>query len=234
MSEARGWQELAIAMARMARDLLAQDSVQHTLDRIVVHAADLVEGCEAAGILVLRGGRVVTMTATDNVVRASDRMQADLREGPCFDAAYNKEEVYRIADMTTTEQRWPRFAPKARELGVGSMMGFLLFTDGKNDLGALNLYSPQPGAFTERSEQTGWILASHAAVALASAHTNAQLHEAIGTRQDIGEALGIIMERHKLTEDEAFDLLMRISQDRNIKIRKLANTITTTGDLPRR
>lgn len=230
--ESRGWEELANGLAHMARDLLAQDSVQHTLDRIVAHAVNLVEGCEAAGILTVHDGRVTTMAATDNAARASDRMQGELHEGPCFDAAYDKQEVYRVGDMTTTEHRWPRFVPKARELGIGSMMGFLLFTNGTNELGALDLYSTQPEAFTERSEHPGWILASHAAVALSSARTNEQLREAISTRQDIGEALGILMERHKAGEQDAFRMLTEASQHRNIKIRDLAHTINTTGQLP--
>jgi GAF domain-containing protein len=122
--------------------------------------------------------------------------------------------------------------PKARELGVASMMGFLLFTDGEDNLGALNLYSSQPGAFTERSEHVGWLLASHAAVALSSARNDAQLHDAIRRRQDIGEALGILRERHALTEDEAFARLIHASQNHNIKLRDIARTINTTGDIP--
>jgi transcriptional regulator with GAF, ATPase, and Fis domain len=228
----RDWEQLAIGLARMSRDLLAQNSVQQALDQIVNYATDLVDGCEAAGIMVARDGQVQTLAVTDNVVRASDRLQGELREGPCFDAARQKEEVYRISDLTTREQRWPRFAPQARELGIGSMMGFLLFTEGDHDLGALDIYSSRPGAFTERSEQVGWVLASHAAVALSGARHDAQMHEAISSRQDIGEALGILMERYKLDEQAAFDILTKISQNRNIKIRHLAHTINTTGEIP--
>ncbi|WP_307849424.1 GAF and ANTAR domain-containing protein [Qaidamihabitans albus] len=200
----------------------------------MAHAVDLVDGCEASGILVVRDSRVMTLAVTDHVARVSDRLQGELREGPCFDAAYYKQEVFRVADMTTTEERWPLYAPKAREIGVGSMMGFLLFTNGDNDLGALNLYSSRPGAFTERSEQVGWMLASHAAVALSSARTHAQLVEAIGTRQEIGEALGILMERHQVGEQEALARLTKVSQDRNVKIRELAAIINRTGEVPRR
>jgi hypothetical protein len=226
------WEELATALATMARDLLTQDSVQETLDAISAKAVELVDDCEAAGILVVRNGRALTLSVTDNVVRASDRMQDELREGPCFDAAYHKQEAYRITDVTTSEERWPRYVPRARELGIGSMMGFLLFTNESDDLGALDLYSSRLGAFTERSQHVGWLVASHAAVALASANTKAQLNEAIATRQDIGEALGILMERHKLTEQEAFARLTKFSQDRNIKVRALAHSVITTGEIP--
>lgn len=133
--------------------------------------------------------------------------------------------------MTTTVDRWPRYASKARELGIGSMLSFLLFTE-EDDLGALDLYSTQPGALTERSEQVGWLLASHAAVAFSSARHEAQLRDAIATRQDIGEALGIVMERYKLPEQDAFAVLRKTSQDRNIKLRDLARTISESGEIP--
>lgn len=222
---------VVIALGHMARDLLAQQTVQQTLDRIVVHAVDLVSECEAAGIMVVRNGRVQTLSVTDDMVRTSDRIQGELGEGPCFDAARKAHEVYRIADMTTAVDRWPRYAPEARALGVGSMMGFLLFTENQN-LGALDMYSSRPGAFSESSEQVGWVLAAQAAVAFASARHDAQLREAIATRQDIGEALGIVMERYKLSEQDAFAMLTKASQDRNIKLREIARTVTMSGEIP--
>jgi transcriptional regulator with GAF, ATPase, and Fis domain len=221
-------EDLAAALAGMARDLLAQPTLQQTLDRVVAHAVALVDGCEAAGILVVRGASVRTVAATNDLARESDRMQGELGEGPCLTATLDEEQVFRIADMTTAADRWPRYAPAARELGIGSAMGFLLFTEDEN-LGALNLYSSRPNAFGARTEHVGWLLASHAAVAFASARNDAQLREAITTRQDIGEALGIIMERHKLTEQQAFDRLRRESQTRNVKLRELARLVTEKG-----
>lgn len=229
---ARVRESLGVALAQMARDLLAQDSVQATLDRIGAHAVALVDGCEAAGIMAVRNRRVDTLTATDHVSRASDRVQGELGEGPCFDAVRQQQQVYRIGDVTSREQRWPRYVQQARKLGVGSMMGFLLSTKHGRDFDALNLYSTRPEAFTEASEQVGWLLASHAAVALSSTRTYAHLREANATRQDIGEALGIVMERHHLTEQAAFAMLTRTSQHRNIKLREIARTVARTGEIP--
>lgn len=65
-------------------------------------------------------------------------------------------------------------------------MGFLLFTEDE-ELGALNFYSREPGAFTEGSELAGWLLASHAAIAFSSARTHAQMENAVATREVIGE-----------------------------------------------
>ncbi|NLU72973.1 GAF and ANTAR domain-containing protein [Streptomyces sp. HNM0575] len=215
----------------MARDLLSQGSVQKTLDSVVAHAVDLVPGCEAAGVMTVEDKKVSTLATTSQVVRASDRLQGELGEGPCFDAARQPEEVYRVADMTERVRRWPRYAPEARKLGVGSMMGFLLYTD-DDELGALDLYSSVPNAFTERSEHVGWLLASHAAVAFSSARTYAQLHSAMESRHNIGEAIGIVMERYKLDEDQAFAVLKKSSQDRNTKLREIVRTVTETGEIP--
>lgn len=234
---------LAVALANMARDLLAQDTLQATLDRIAEYSVELVDGCESAGILtVRRTGRrtpprinVRTLAATDELVEISDRIQEKVGEGPCLDATRNRREVLRIPDMNDEREldRWPKFIPRARELGVGSMIGFLLYTSEQN-LGSLNMYSRRPRALTERSERMGWLLASHAAVAFASARTDADLHASISSRTDIGQATGIVMERHKVTEDDAFALLSQASQDHNLKLRDLARHVIETGEIPTR
>ncbi|MCX5372819.1 GAF and ANTAR domain-containing protein [Streptomyces sp. NBC_00103] len=220
------WGGFAQQMASMARDLLAQDSVDDTLERITASATELVDGCDAAGILVRHATKVQTLAPTDQLVADSDRLQEQLGEGPCFDAARSTrgERLFRIPDLTAEHQRWPAYVPRAHSLGVGSMMGFLLFTEDEN-LGALNLYSRKPGAFTEASETAGWLLASHAAVALSSARTHAQMEQAIATRHAIGEAMGILMGRHHITEEQAFDVLRRYSQENNVKLREVARLV---------
>ncbi|MFF3848258.1 ANTAR domain-containing protein [Streptomyces sp. NPDC002328] len=226
------WGRFAEQMAAMARDLLAQESVDATLERITASATELVDGCDAAGILVLHGAEVESLAPTDRLVVDSDRLQEQLGEGPCFDAAHGAkgDRVFRIADFTDEQPHWPAYAPQARQLGVGSMMGFLLFTEDE-DLGALNLYSRRPGAFTEVSELAGWLLASHAAVAFSSARTQAQMEQALSTRHLIGEAMGILMGRHHLTEEQAFEVLRRYSQEKNIKLREVARRICEKGTL---
>ncbi|MFJ9543164.1 GAF and ANTAR domain-containing protein [Streptomyces sp. NPDC101225] len=226
------WADFAQHMASMARDLLAQTSVDATLERVTASAVELVEGCDAAGILVLHGGQVRTLAPTERLVTDSDRLQERLSEGPCFDAARTKdgERVYRIPDFTRDQPRWPAFGPQAHKLGIGSMMGFLLYTEDE-ELGALNIYSRRPGAFTEASELAGWLLASHAAVSFSSARTHAQLEAGLATRHTIGEAMGIIMGSHRLSEDQAFDVLRRYSQENNIKLREVARLVCDHGGL---
>ena len=132
--------DLATALARMARDLLAQETVQHTLDRIVEHAVALVDGCEAAGIVTVDSGTPRTLAATNRLATESDRIQAELGEGPCLDDTLPEARMYRVEDMAT-ERRWPGYASKAQEAGIGSAMGFLLYTRDRQ-LGALNTTPP--------------------------------------------------------------------------------------------
>lgn len=225
------WEKFAGALADMARDLLAQDSVQATLDRIVEHATVLINGCDEAGILTVRRGEVRALAATSDVVRMADRIQQDLCEGPCFDAVTDRRQLYVIEDLRQPHEQWARFAPELRKLGMGSMMGFLLFTE-EDELGALNLYSHRPGTFDEQAQRAAWVLASHAAVAFSAARTHQQLGDALETRHEIGEAMGILMERHGLTEDSAFKVLKKASQDHNVKLREIARKICETGEKP--
>ncbi|MFJ8827510.1 GAF and ANTAR domain-containing protein [Streptomyces sp. NPDC102467] len=224
------WRDFAVELASMARTLRDQDSVDGTLGEISAAAVRLVPGCEAAGILRLAGGRARSYAATSPLVLDSDHLQERLGEGPCFDAARTGHPVFRIHDMTTETTRWRHYAPEARSLGIGSMMGFLLYTH-EQDLGALNLYSSLAGAFTEDSETAGWLLASHAAVAFAEARQQAQLEQAVETRGLIGEAMGLLMSAHSLSEDQAFDVLRRYSQEKNIKLRDVARLTVERGSL---
>ncbi|QHC31867.1 MULTISPECIES: GAF and ANTAR domain-containing protein [unclassified Streptomyces] len=226
------WRAFAERMAALARDLLAQETVTDTLERITRSATELVPGCDAAGVLILHAKGVRTLAPTDQVVIDSDQLQESLQEGPCYDVARpeSDERVFRITDFREEHPGWPRYVRQARELGLGSMMGFLLYTE-EEDLGALNLYSRSPGAFGDASETAGWLLASHAAVAFSSARTHAQLEQAVATRHVIGEAMGILMGSRDLTEDQAFAVLRRYSQDKNVKLRDVARRVCERGGL---
>lgn len=224
------WQEFAEQLAELARELLAVESLNGTLKRITAAAVELVEHCDAAGVMLVHGDRMESLAPTAQVVSDSDDIQYRLKEGPCYDAVQHSERVFRVADFTEAQPRWPSYAPEARRLGLGSMMGFLLYTEDE-ELGALNFYSRRPGAFRGASETAGWILASHAAVAFASTRTHVQLQEALTTRHTIGEAMGILMGSGNLTEEQAFDVLRRYSQQNNVKLREVAQRVCDVGNL---
>src|SRR5262245_54907245 len=123
-------------MADVARDLLDQPNQHATLERVVTHAAELVDGCTAASVMVMAGDGVRTLAATDQLAAAADRAQGDVHEGPCFDAIRKREQVFRLDD-TSERTEWPDLAQRVEGLGVGAVLGFLLHATDRDNLGAL-------------------------------------------------------------------------------------------------
>ena len=218
-------------MGRVARSLQHQHGdVEATLQTITAAAVDAVPGAEECTVTYVTGRRSVEPRAsTGDLAREVDEVQDRLHEGPCLDAVWDEATV-RIDDMRE-ERRWPRYAAEAARLGVLSSVSFQLFVHGDN-LGALNLYARQPHAFGEESEDVGPVLAAHAAVALAGAQHEEHLHKAVRSRDLIGQAKGILMERYKLTAEQAFQVLARASQQSNRKLVEVADELTRTGAVP--
>ena len=221
--------DLSQRLADLARDMQHQPDDAAVMDTVVAAAVLTVPGAEEASISLTQGRRqVVSAAATSDLPRRFDDLQQETRQGPCMDAMYQHETV-RVDDLAT-DRRWPELARRAGELGVASMLCFQLFVAG-DDLGALNLLSRQPRAFTDESERIGLPLASHAAVAVAQAQKVNHLGTALASRDVIGQAKGVLMERYKITADAAFALLARASQDTNRKLHEVAEHLTHTGVL---
>ncbi|QBI53489.1 GAF and ANTAR domain-containing protein [Streptomonospora litoralis] len=217
--------------ADMARELFAQGSTEELLQRIAQMAVEAIDGCEEAGIILVdrRKREFQAPAATCEMVRESDRAQMECNEGPCLDAARH-EQSFRVDDMAD-ESRWPCYRPRAVDLGIGAMLGFDLYTY-EDHLGALDLYARTPGVFDDDAREVGWVFASHAALAIAGSQREATLREGYTTRQEIGEAVGIIMERRRLTDEQAFEVLKTYSMNANTKLREVARRITRTGEIP--
>jgi len=220
---------LSQRLADLARDMQREASPQAVLDIVVRAVVGTIPGAEEASItLVQARHRVVSAAGTGDLARRFDELQQETGQGPCLDAMYNQETV-RVADLAT-DSRWPDLAHRAVQLGVRSLLSFQLFVESE-DLGALNLLSRRPGAFTDESERIGLLYTSHIAVALAGAGQVGQLTTALASRDFIGQAKGILMERHKITADQAFAVLAEMSQVSNIRLSELAERLTLTGDL---
>jgi GAF domain-containing protein len=221
--------DLSQRLADMARDMQRQADSPAVMDIIVAAAVGTVPGAEEASIsLAERGRRVVSSAATGDVPRRFDEVQTETRQGPCVDAMYEHATIR--VDHLAHDDRWPELARRAGEIGVASMLCFQLFVEG-DDLGALTLLARRPGAFTDESERIGLLLASHAAVAVAQAQKLTHLSTALANRDIIGQAKGVLMERYKITSDQAFALLAKVSQDTNSKLHEVAETLTHTGVL---
>ncbi|SFO04162.1 GAF domain-containing protein [Geodermatophilus obscurus] len=224
-------QHLGDAMSRVARQLQEEHGdVEGTLRAITASAVATVPHAMECGISYVIGRhRVEPRASSGDLPRQVDELQSRLGQGPCLDAVW-EQEVVRVDDVGADE-RWPEFAREAAALGVGSMMCFQLFVSG-DQLGAMNLYSAAAGAFDDESEQIGLMLAGHAAVALAGAEHEQELRRAVDSRDLIGQAKGILMERYKLTADQAFGVLARVSQETNRKLADIAVELSETGAVP--
>ncbi len=215
------------ALTAAAREMSSSqaDSESATLTTIASGAVDTVPGAEHAGVSLLhRDGSITSHMFSSEVVNEIDQLQATYREGPCVTALWDQHTVS-VDDVSAESSRWPRFAPQAAAAGVASMLSFQLFTR-ENTLGALNLYSSRPWGFPAEAQTLGAVFAAHAAMALGQSQEVAQLHQAVATRDLIGQAKGILMERFNLTAEQAFSTLVRSSQDTNVKLNNVARWLT--------
>jgi GAF domain-containing protein len=223
---------VAEKFGELARQLQDEEDVEHILGAIVHAATATVPGAEHASITSVHKRREVrTRTSTSDLAEKVDQAQYDTGQGPCLHTLYVQRSV-RLSDMKT-DQRWPEFGAQALELGVASMLSVQLYFTGEN-LGVLNLHSSRTEAFDDESEQVALLFAAHAAVALAEAETVDHLQTAVLSRDLIGQAKGILMERHKINEQEAFRLLVTASQATNIRLVEIARFLVETGQLTTR
>ncbi|MEX5303488.1 GAF and ANTAR domain-containing protein [Kocuria sabuli] len=229
-SKVHGTGDLAGQLSELARTLQHEQDMDATLAAMVYAALELIPGAAAASISVARAHHTMTSHAASSELAAVvDQLQEEHGEGPCLDAAY-VENIVRVPDFGQ-ENRWPSFAPAAAEAGARSMLCFQLYTD-ERELGALNVYGAETEAFTATSEEVGLLVAAHAAVAFADAEQIARLHRALTTRDLIGRAKGILMERFKITDQQAFVVLTTASSRSNLKLREVAEQLATTGTFP--
>lgn len=220
---------VADRLGAMARQLEAEDDTSAMLDALVGSALEIIPGVEHASLTMVFGRREVRSEhPSSDLPERVDAIQNEVGEGPCLDAIY-EEQTVRVPDMRH-EQRWPDFARRAYEVGAGSMLSFQLYVEGDN-LGSLNLYNHAANGFDDESEQIGLLFASHAAVAYADAKKIDSLAQAIATRDLIGQAKGILMERYGIDGDRAFAVLTRASQATHIRLRDVARELVSTGRL---
>jgi GAF domain-containing protein len=218
------------AMAQAAVDLARQPSSVEMLPQIVIRARDAVRAADEVSVSLVRGrGRLETPATTGELAAACDRLQYDLREGPCVGAIDDSAPIS-VSDMAS-EVRWPRLAPQAAALGVGSLLAVPLIAS-RGTVGALNFYARRPQAFEPEDELIGQTYATHAGIALAHAELEDNLRTGLATREEIGRAVGILMERHRVTASAAFDMLVVASQQSHRKLRDIAAWMTETGEDP--
>lgn len=224
---------LQLARADLAGDLARCDEPDLLLAQLLRRVRALVPAADAASIFVPelaeQPGTGGPSVASGALAEACDLLQQQLGTGPAL-AAMAAGGTVRVVEVST-DPRWPEFAARAAGLGVGSLVACALPGPGPA-VGALTLCAARPAAFDVVACTVAAVLANRAAIVLAHADKVRHLYRAIDSRQVIGQATGILIERHKLRPEQAFELLVRASQRRHVKLRELAELVVETGEEP--
>jgi hypothetical protein len=229
---------LAMAFAEIAGHLYESSNVDEVFLRIAEAAVSTVAGCGMASVTLAEPRGYRTAASTDAAASTVDRAQYETDEGPCLDAV-DAPVVYA---QSFPDERWPALASRPNEAGVQSSLSLQLAPAGSDPAnaagGSLNSYGVTPHAFSDSAQEIGLILAAHGSVAVQAVNERSHLEslalnlqESLMSRDVIGQAKGVLMERLKVTPEAAFDLLRRASQQLNVKLRDVALSVAETGEL---
>lgn len=217
--------DLATRMAELARATSGVRAPDEILDTVTAAAVELIPGVNTAGILLIRRDGFESIAGTTDIPHQLDELQMTLQEGPCMQAALADVEIR--TDDFRHESRWPKYSPAVVEIGVLSGISFKLFTSDR-EAGALNLFGYQPRAWTTNDVVVGGVLAAHATAAVLAHEHETQLRTALLSRDQIGQAKGVIMERFDVDDGRAFEMLKGLSQESNTKLTEVARRVIDT------
>ncbi|HKP43131.1 GAF and ANTAR domain-containing protein [Mycobacterium sp.] len=195
------------------------------------HAAVEVPGAQYAGVTVTRNAKHIdTPAATHKWPILLDEIQQLHREGPCLTAAWEEKTIH-VANLET-DSRFPLYRRDAlEETPIRSIMAFQLFIAGET-MGALNVYAEEPHVFGPESRAIGQVFAAHSSVAWNAARRDEQFKRALASRDTIGQAKGMIMERYGVDAIQAFEVLRKLSQDSNVPLIRVASELIAMAQSP--
>jgi GAF domain-containing protein len=222
---------LARSLSALSRFFVGDGTLQDTLHRVTKHAEEAVPAAAMTGITMLVEGRATTAVLTDENAAEIDTAQYETGIGPCLDS-FREAKIYRIDD-TAKDDRWRPFSEAAAAHGIRSTLSVPLVANHEG-LGALNFYARTPKGFSEDDEDVAAQFAVQAAVVLANAQAywdahqlNENLSTAMQSRAVIEQAKGILMGAQGCSADEAFQILVRVSQRENRKLREIAEELVS-------
>lgn len=193
---------------------------------LCVAATLIVPGCDRASLMLRRDGTYRTAAASDAVARRIDRLEHELGDGPCVNALDDGNA--QLETDLATSGRWPKVVDWVlAETPVRGALGCRVLVD-RETRGALNMFSDTPGALTAASVEHASVLAAFATAATyAAAHGEdaATLRRGLDSNREIGKAIGMLMVRDDISDTDAFDVLRRASQDKNIKLVEIASEV---------
>lgn len=221
-------------IADIARDLYERKTLDgNVVAELAQHAATELPGVDYANVTVTSGRyEVDTPSATHPCAVLLDDIQRRHGEGPCLSSAWQHKTIH-VADLET-ERRWPKFRAEAlASTPVRSIMGFQLFVTGKS-MGSLNVFADRPGAFGAETRQLGSLFATQSALVWDAARREEQFQQALASRDTIGQAKGMIMERYSINAGQAFEMLRKLSHDTNTPLAEVAAKVVRAAAAERR
>ncbi len=224
------------AFDELGRISFAEHSLESVVHTVTALAARVLPGEPLTSVTIVQGGRPSTVASSDPLALELDELQYRLGSGPCLTASTTGQPV-EIVDTRATVQ-WPDLAARAAERGCESVLSFPLPVQERVS-GALNVYARRSSAADDRTRELVSRFAAYAVVPVSnmylyqSAVEQAEhLRAALDSRAVIDQAKGILMERMKLTADQAFQVLARASMKTNRKVRDVAEAFVRTGEFP--
>jgi GAF domain-containing protein len=218
--------EVTHALDGLASTLEQDEDLSVVLHRGCLQAVHAVPEADMASITLLRAGAPYTATATGDGARRIDQAQYDAGQGPCLEAA--RTGTIQRVEVSEAARRWPAFTAAAGDSAAASYLSAPLFVDNEYQ-GSLNLYSTGKAGFDDLDAALVELYTTAAEAALRGARrymtareTVGQLRTALTSRAVIEQAKGMLMAVHRVSEDEAFDMLVTQSQEQNVKLREVA------------
>jgi GAF domain-containing protein len=225
-SDSAGVEATHLRIAELVQQLYSRSDADSdtVIAELAEHAAIEIPGAQYAGVTVTRNAKHIdTPAATHKWPILLDEIQQRHREGPCLTAAWEEKTIH-VADLETDE-RFPNYRRDALErTPIRSVMAFQMFIAGET-MGALNVYAEEPNAFGQVSRDMGLIFAAHSSVAWNAARRDEQFKRALASRDTIGQAKGMIMERYGVDAVQAFEVLRKLSQDSNVPLLQVATEL---------
>jgi len=224
--------EVAETMSAVTRWV---DAAGGHLDGLAEATLERMPGAEGVSVSLLERGHFTTQASTHDWARDADDLQYELGHGPCVEAVLD-EGVYASGDVAS-DPRWPDWGARVlADHGIHSVLANRLVLHGDRPaLASLNVYSRTRDAFDEEAVHLGVLLAAHGSLlvsALMARDAADHLAEALKTNREVGVAMGVLMHRHRLTRDEAFDLLRVASQTAARPLVEIATEVVEAGDVP--
>jgi anti-anti-sigma factor len=202
-------------LRRIASMPQSDEVINGALRLVVALSRATVGGADGVSVSLRRHGQLCTVAASDQTILDMDAGQYETGQGPCIDASIHGRRFY--TEFLASESRWPAFTPRARVLGINSILSSPLRAR-SIPVGALNIYSRSPAAFANVDQELALVFAEETSLILSEAQADVEdvklddrLGEALRTRELISQAQGVIMGRDGVGEELAYTTLRRES-----------------------